>query len=164
MNLQVLLMCVFFALTACSNNPQAPLHNEHSSSIENDRTDDTSKRSFIQKVIGDTTNYTTIQWIDSSYQELGNVKEGEVAEISWRFKNTGNKPLIIVNTNAACGCTVAEKPEQPIPPGEEGVIKAIFNSKGQFGMYRRGVDVLANTKKGNLHALSFGVRVEKQPS
>ena len=31
---------------------------------------------------------------------------------------------------ASCGCTVPEKPEKPFAPGEEGVIKAKFDSHG----------------------------------
>ena len=30
-------------------------------------------------------NNTTIEWVDSSYQDLGKVKEGQTVEVTYRF-------------------------------------------------------------------------------
>ena len=43
----------------------------------------------------DSANFTTIQWLDSTYLDLGKVKEGQVVEVSFRFKNSGTKNLVI---------------------------------------------------------------------
>jgi hypothetical protein len=123
---------------------------------------DSAKRAQQLNAATDSANFTQIQWIDSIHQNLGKVKEGSVMEVSWRFKNTGTKPLIISNVNASCGCTVAEKPEAPVAAGEEGVIKAKFDSKDRQGMQRKDVYVLANTTGMNNHQLSFAVDVEKK--
>jgi hypothetical protein len=123
---------------------------------------DSAKRAQQLNAATDSANFTQIQWIDSTHQNLGKVKEGSVLEVSWRFKNTGTKPLIISNVNASCGCTVAEKPEAPVAAGEEGVIKAKFDSKDRQGMQRKDVYVLANTTGMNNHQLSFAVDVEKK--
>jgi hypothetical protein len=123
---------------------------------------DSAKRAQQLNAATDSANFTQIQWIDSIHQNLGKVKEGSVLEVSWRFKNTGTKPLIISNVNASCGCTVAEKPEAPVAAGEEGVIKAKFDSKERQGMQRKDVYVLANTTGMNNHQLSFAVDVEKK--
>jgi hypothetical protein len=111
--------------------------------------------------IEDSANYTSLQWIDPIDQELGKVQEGQVVEISWKFKNTGNKPLVITSVSASCGCTVADKPEQPIAPGKEGTIKAKFDSKGRSGMEHKNVYVMANTKQLQDHQLSFRLEVDK---
>jgi hypothetical protein len=105
---------------------------------------------------------TTIQWVDSAQQDLGTIKEGQTPEISWRFKNTGDKPLVIENASGTCGCTIAEKPTEPIMPGEEGTIKAKFNSEGRPGPNTKQVVVLANTKGPKEHFLGFTVTVEKK--
>ncbi len=106
------------------------------------------------------TSAAQIQWIDSMHQELGKVKEGGIVEVSWRFKNTGAGPLIVSNVNASCGCTVAEKPEAPIAPGSEGVIKAKFDSKDRQGAQRK--DVFITTNAGTTpQQLSFAVEVQK---
>ncbi len=43
--------------------------------------------------IADSANFTTIQWLDSTTQNIGKVKKGQVVEITWRFKNTGNSGM-----------------------------------------------------------------------
>lgn len=124
--------------------------------------EDSIKHARILEAVNDTANFTSIQWIDSLHQELGKVQEGQVLEVSWKFKNSGNKPLIITNAAASCGCTVAEKPEEPIAPGGEGIIKAKFDSKGREGAQRKDVYVTANTTSNTNHQLSFAVEVQKQ--
>ena len=123
--------------------------------------EDSIKHARILEAVNDTANFTNIQWIDPTYQELGKVKEGQVVEVTWRFKNSGNKPLIITNASASCGCTVADKPEEPILPGKEGIIKAKFDSKGREGMQRKEVYVTANTSSTTNHQLSFALEVQK---
>lgn len=112
--------------------------------------------------ISDSANYTSIQWIDSIRQDLGKIKEGQTPEISWRFKNVGNKPLIVINAQGTCGCTVAEKPEQPVAPGEEATIKAKFSSEGRLGVNEKQVIVTTNTTGNTAHYLNFKVEVQKQ--
>ena len=88
---------------------------------------------------------TTVQLIDSLYN-FGTVTEGEKITYNFRFKNTGNKPLIITNTTASCGCTVPEKPEKPILSGETAFIKVVFNSKGKAGMNNKTITVTSNAR------------------
>jgi hypothetical protein len=122
---------------------------------------DTHKRDSV--ALADTANYTSIQWIDSVNLELGKVNEGQVVDVSWRFKNAGNKPLIITSVNPGCGCTASKPPKEPIAPGQEGVIEAKFDSKGQSeGKHTKSVSVTANTKEGDMHNLTFSVDVVKQ--
>lgn len=113
-----------------------------------------------QNALADTANYTAIQWLDSTYRDLGKVKKGQVVEIAWRFKNTGNKPLIIQSVRPGCGCTVADKPEAPLAPGEEGTIKGKFDSNNQSaGEHRKAISVDANTLGSAYHQLNFRVEV-----
>jgi hypothetical protein len=69
-------------------------------------------------------------------------------EFSYRFKNTGTRPLVIVNASASCGCTVPQKPEKPILPGEIGFIKIVFDSKGRVGNAHKTVTVESNANPG----------------
>ncbi len=120
-----------------------------------------SKQEALNKQLADSANFTSLQWIDSTSQELGTVKEGKVVEVTYKFKNTGSKPLVIASVSASCGCTVPEKPEQPIMPGEEGVIKATFDSKDRVGTANKSVYVTANTSPSTSHELKFHVEVIK---
>jgi hypothetical protein len=105
---------------------------------------------------------TTLQWIDS-VKDMGKINEGQVVDVSYRFKNTGDRPLVIKSVNVSCGCTVAEKPEAPIAPGEEGIIKASFNSAGKVGSNTKDIYVYANTTGTEAHKLTFMVEVLKKP-
>ncbi|MCU0334536.1 MAG: DUF1573 domain-containing protein [Chitinophagaceae bacterium] len=108
--------------------------------------------------MADSSNFTSIQWIDS-VKNLGRLMEGQKAEVTFRFKNTGNKPLVIASVNASCGCTVPEKPEKPIMPGGEGSIKAVFDSNGRQGNNHKTISVSANTLGTQSHTLEFDVEV-----
>src|SRR5665647_1610332 len=89
------------------------------------------------------TDSTTVQMIDSVYN-FGNATDGEKVEYSYRFRNTGKNPLIVSSAVASCGCTVPEKPEEPIKPGETGFLKVVFNSKGRVGEVHKEVNVVSN--------------------
>lgn len=104
---------------------------------------------------------TTIEWLDGTDRDFGTMKQGDNLEVSFRFKNTGKKPLIISNVTAGCGCTIPEIPKKPYAPGETGVIKASFDSnKGQVGMNSKQVNVFANT---NPVMITLAFRVDVKP-
>ena len=86
---------------------------------------------------------TTVQVIDSVYN-FGKITDGEKVEYNFRFLNSGKNPLIISSVSASCGCTVPEKPEEPIMPGETGFIKVVFNSQGRVGNAHKDVTVRSN--------------------
>ena len=112
-------------------------------------------------LLRDSANFTSIQWVDSTFQDLGNVKEGPEVELSYKFKNTGNKNLIIQNVTASCGCTIVEKPQQPFQPGETGSIKAKFTTQSHVGTNNKSIYVIANTKGSTSQELKFRIVVEK---
>ncbi len=111
----------------------------------------------------DTANFTNIQWIDSA-QKLGKVDEGQKVAVNFKFKNTGDKPLIIESVSPSCGCTVADYPKTPIAPGAEAEITGSFDSKGRIGMQHKTIYVMTNTKGKQRHELSFEVEVQKPKS
>jgi hypothetical protein len=125
-----------------------------------DYADKTPGGSSVPKEALDSAKFTTIQWIDSS-KNYGKIAEGQKLDVSFRFKNTGDKPLIIIDVKPGCGCTAAEPPKEPIAPGAEGVIKATFNSQGKPGHNSKDIYVEANTKGTKSHTVHFEVDVDK---
>lgn len=107
------------------------------------------------KSLVDTLTYTQIEWLDSLDKQLGKLAPGKEVEITWKFRNTGKNPLIIEHASASCGCTIPEKPEKPLAPGEEGMLKAKFNGSGT-GVIVKQIHVIANTTPTKEHTLSFG--------
>jgi len=117
----------------------------------------------LDSIKNDSTKYTTIQWTDSMPVNIGTMKDGDEKEVVFHFKNTGSKPLVIIETRGTCGCTTPEKPEGAILPGEEGVIRAKFNSSGMGGrMISKTVSVIANTNPSSFHELTFTGEVTKK--
>ena len=111
-------------------------------SCDNRRNNKIADDAFTQQALA-LKDSTTVQIIDSAYN-FGSVTDGEKVEYSYRFKNTGNKPLVIVDATASCGCTVPQKPEKPILPGEIGFIKIVFDSKGRVGNAHKTITVISN--------------------
>lgn len=121
---------------------------------------DEAAKTATPPVVADMANYTTIQWLDSTFIDLGKQKEGKEIEITFRFKNTGTKNLVIESVNAQCGCTIPEKPENAFAPGEEGVIKAKFNGAGHDET-RKQVYVKANIQPDGADTLTFRAQLVK---
>lgn len=95
------------------------------------------------KAIASYKDSTTVEMIDTVFN-FGTITDGENVEFSFRFKNTGSNPLIVSSAVASCGCTVPEKPEEPIRPGETGFIKVAYNSQGRVGDTHKEVTVSSN--------------------
>ena len=104
---------------------------------------------------------TTILWIDSS-KNFGKINEGQKLAISFRFKNTGNQPLVIESVRPGCGCTVADFPREPIAPGGENEITGEFDSHGREGLQHKTITVKANTPGNGEQEVYFDVDVIKK--
>src|ERR1700722_19229696 len=63
---------------------------------------------------------------EKQVQHLGFVHQGDTVAFQYVFTNTGNQPLIISDTKVQCGCTVVEKPTQPVSPGGKSQISVKF--------------------------------------
>ncbi|MBC7872851.1 MAG: DUF1573 domain-containing protein [Ferruginibacter sp.] len=133
--------------------------NDKKASVTETIKDSVTAQTTPGQELPDTASNTTIQWLDSTYLDLGKQKEGKEIELTFRFRNTGSKNLVIQNVSAQCGCTIPEKPEKPFAPGEEGVIKAKYNGSGH-GETRKEVYVTANTSP-NAHTLTFRAELVK---
>lgn len=108
----------------------------------------------------DSTRITSIEWLDST-KKLSPVTEGDIVKISYRFRNSGKRPLVIERVAPACGCTVADYPKQAIAPGQEAEIKAEFDSHGREGVQNKNLTVFANTREQS-YTLYFSVTVNKK--
>lgn len=83
---------------------------------------------------------------DKERHDFGNVGPDTDNITEFTVKNTGDKPLIIEDVSASCGCTMPKKPEGPILPGQTDVIEVKFHPKpGQKNEIVKTVTVTANT-------------------
>jgi len=86
---------------------------------------------------------TSIQFLNDKFN-FGQIKEGDKVKHAFRFKNTGNNPLIISKADVSCGCTVPSFSKEPIAPGAEGQIMIEYNSAGHPGHQQKNVIVHSN--------------------
>ncbi|MDB5257829.1 MAG: hypothetical protein JWM14_2524 [Chitinophagaceae bacterium] len=87
---------------------------------------------------------TSIAFADTVH-DFGTIKEGEKASHIFKYKNTGDNPLILEDVRPSCGCTLPEWTKDPIAPGAEGIIKVVYNSEGRPGEFHKTITVIANT-------------------
>lgn len=105
---------------------------------------------------------TSIQFEEELY-DFGGKKPGKVYSHVYRFKNTGDAPLLITSVKGSCGCTVTYFPKEPVFPGEESEIEVAFDSKGKLGPQSKRITISANTNpsqtfltfRGNLYDNPF---------
>lgn len=76
--------------------------------------------------------------------DYGTVAKGSDGVRIFEFTNVGDEPLVISDVKSTCGCTVPEKPEGPIGPGEKGQIKVKYDTKNKVGPIRKNITVYSN--------------------
>lgn len=111
-----------------------------------DKADKTELAPGTEPVKGPMSKKTSIEYIETVH-DFGNVFYPSTNSYTFKFKNTGDEPLTIFNAKASCGCTVPNKPEKPILPGEIGEMDVVFKPKeGQQGTpVTKRITVTANT-------------------
>jgi len=63
--------------------------------------------------------------------EFPPTEKGNELQHSFFFVNNGSSPLILTNVRGTCGCTNVEYPEDPINPGDKGMITADVNNSSK---------------------------------
>ena len=86
---------------------------------------------------------------ETDNHDFGNVAEGTMATHEFKFKNTGNQPIVIANVQASCGCTTPDWTKTPVLPGKSGIIKAMYSSAGRPGVFNKTVTVTSNATEAS---------------
>lgn len=84
---------------------------------------------------------------EESEFDFGTIDQGTNVEHVFKFTNTGEAPLVIVNAKSSCGCTVPSYPKEPIAPGDSGEMLVKFNGSGK-NQVSKTVTITANTVAG----------------
>jgi hypothetical protein len=161
----LIVLAAFVTITSCNEADKTAETNPSSATAAPPEATNTATATTTntadapQQNTTDPASITKIEWLDGMDRDFGKMKEGENLGVSFRFKNVGDKPLVISNVSASCGCTAAETPKEPFGPGQTGVIKASFNSSGKPGTQSKQVHVTANTDPATT-SLTFHVEVK----
>jgi hypothetical protein len=83
---------------------------------------------------------------DKTAHDFGNFsEENPIVKCTFTFTNTGDKPLVINQAVASCGCTVAAYTKTPIAPGQKGEVSVTYNGTGKpFGHFKKNITVRTN--------------------
>jgi hypothetical protein len=95
--------------------------------------------------------------------DFGTIKEeGGPVSCYFEFTNTGDKPLLIIDATASCGCTRPEYPSKPIKPGKKGKIKVTYSPIGRPGAFKKTVKVKTNGKERTITLRIVGAVIPKK--
>jgi hypothetical protein len=84
---------------------------------------------------------------NESQHDFGTVKEGQVVDYTFKFKNSGKGLLEVKKISTSCGCTVALISSKIIKPGEEGTLRVEFDTKKLEGKINRNITIQSNDPK-----------------
>ena len=75
--------------------------------------------------------------------DYGTIEKGSDGLRVFKFKNTGDAPLIVSAVKSSCGCTVPKKPTAPILPGDSGEIEVKYDTN-RVNPIRKTITVTSN--------------------
>ncbi|MDE6310516.1 MAG: DUF1573 domain-containing protein [Muribaculaceae bacterium] len=95
-----------------------------------------------------------------TYHNFGAFNEDDgLARTAFRYVNTGDEPLVLLNVRTTCGCTVADWSRKPLAPGDSAEIIVDYDPAGRLGRFEKGVIVDTNTEPRRTRLTIKGVVV-----
>ncbi|WP_346882128.1 DUF1573 domain-containing protein [uncultured Algibacter sp.] len=86
---------------------------------------------------------------DKKEHDFGEIEAKTPVETTFKYKNTGDAPLVITDIKSTCGCTVPQNwSRAPLMPGDSGEFSVKFNGSGS-NKVSKSITVTANTEKGS---------------
>lgn len=91
----------------------------------------------------------------STVHDFGKVAE-EVGTVTCEFKftNTSEKPLLVLDIRTSCGCTTPSYTKEPVLPGKQGTIKVSYSTTGRVGSFDKKITVFTN-EPDNVYTLTI---------
>ena len=92
--------------------------------------------------------------------DFGTIAQGTPVSVEFKFKNTGNQPLVLSNVQASCGCTTPEWSKDPVLPGKTAVVKAGYNAAA-MGAFNKSITITSNASNSTQVIFIKGTVVDK---
>lgn len=129
----ILAALVAFAFTSCKEKAA-------------DKVDEANVSASADAGSSDEAKFPVMTFNETEF-DFGTIDQGTNVEHLFKFQNTGNAPLVVVDAKSSCGCTVPTWSRESIPPGGEGEMLVKFNGSGQ-NQVSKTVTITANTRNG----------------
>src|SRR5687767_4632084 len=78
--------------------------------------------------------------VNTEKHEFGKIKQSVPVSTYFELKNLSDKPPVIENVTASCGCTTPEKPKEPIMPGQTYKLK-VDNNAAAMGNFVKDITI-----------------------
>ena len=78
--------------------------------------------------------------VSTEKYDFGKIKQGVPVTTYFTLTNTTDKPLVIENAWAGCGCTTPEYSKEPIPAGGTSKLKVGYNAAA-MGHFEKQVNI-----------------------
>ena len=108
----------------------------------------TAKAVAAQKVQGPGMSFTT------DVIDYGTIEHKSDGAREFVFTNNGSEPLIIMNAQGSCGCTVPTWPKEPIAPGAKAVIGVKY-ATDRVGPFTKTITLTSNSKEAPSKVLTI---------
>lgn len=92
-------------------------------------------------------------------QKLGDISFQTPKTVTFRVKNTGNKPLVIKEVQPSCGCVSVNFSTAAIAPGKQSAITAVYDA-AMMGTFYRELAIYSNASPEPLYVGFRGRVVE----
>ena len=94
--------------------------------------------------------------------DIGVIDGKSNAIVDFKFANTGNIPLTIIEAKGNCHCVQAKAPDKAIEPGDSSVISVSFDPEGVSTLFQRTVMVRSNATRDSVELYITG-EVKRDP-
>ncbi len=84
--------------------------------------------SFLSLAVVAQTKVDAVIKMNTEKYDFGKIKQGEPVTYSFEIKNISDKPIVVENSWASCGCTTPERIAEPIQPGTSAKLKVQYNA------------------------------------
>lgn len=100
---------------------------------------------------------------ESETIDYGTVEFQSNGAREFTFTNNGTEPLIIMNAQGSCGCTVPTWPKEPIAPGAKAVIGVKYDTN-RPGPFTKSITLTSNAKEAPSKVLTIKGTVKPAPA
>ena len=102
--------------------------------------------------------------IEPKAHNFGVINEnGGSVTAEFTLTNTGDKPIIIKDAKASCGCTRPSYPKAPIRPGETATLKVAYSPAGRPGEFDKTITIRSNAKNSKVTVRITGTVIPEEP-
>jgi hypothetical protein len=80
----------------------------------------------------------------SDVMDYGTIEHKAEGAREFVFTNNGTEPLLIMNAQGSCGCTVPSYTKEPIAPGASGIIGVKYDTN-RSGAFTKTITLTSNS-------------------